>query len=376
MVATYAWHPGSNSVNAQWAVTVPLMPDEMISSWLVRAALTQGCDPLVLTGELWPKWRIWTVDADRFFADERIKHLSRVSGIPMEALRAATLCSVANRIFGGTLPDKMMWPWMLALGARNTKRRSGLQYCSACLAEDAKPYFRLQWRFAWHTGCERHNSLLLDRCHACNAPIEPHRLLAKDRNISICATCKADFRDASIRSWSTEASLFQSMADHVVRQNQGMFQGHAVVAAEWFELACFFARLLRRANHGGIEALQEFIERLGGKLPGSLPVASELRIELLQTQERQKLIESIYPFMISNREQFEKALVESSLTLQGFCEKGDALPQTLQWVTSYLPDKPRVRIPKPVRELTAPRPRHEVMRMMARLQRRLEIVQR
>lgn len=376
MVATYTWHPGSNSVNAQWAVTVPLMPDEIISSWLVRAALTQGCDPLVLTGQLWPKWRIWTGDADRFFTDERIQHLSKAAGIPREALKAATLCSVASRIFCGTLPDKMMWPWILALGARNTKRRSGLQYCSACLAEDAKPYYRLQWRFAWYTGCERHNSSLLDRCHACNAPIEPHRLLAEDRNISLCATCKADFRDASISSWSTEARLFQNMADHVVRQNQGIFQGHAVVAAEWFELACFFARLLRRANHGGMEPLREFLERLGVELPGSFTVASELRIELLQTQERQKLVRSIYPVMIANKKQFENALMESGISLQGFCEKDESLPQMLQWITSTLPDKSRARIPKSVRELTAPRPRHEVMRMMARLQRRLEMVQR
>ncbi|HUX89244.1 MAG TPA: TniQ family protein [Gallionellaceae bacterium] len=376
MVATYTWHPGSDSVNSQWVITVPLMQDEVISSWLVRAALTQGCDPLVLSGQLWPKWRIWTGDADRFFTDERIKHLSKVSGIPTEALRAATLCSVASQIFGGTLPDKMMWPWMLALGARNTKRRSGLQYCPACLAEDAKPYYRLQWRFAWHTGCEWHNVLLRDRCHACKAPVEPHRLLAEDRSIVICATCKADLRDASISPWATEASAFQCMADHVVCQNQGMFQGHAVVASEWFELACFFVRLLRRANHSGIEALRNFIDRLGSTLPGSFPVASELRIELLQTQERQKLIGSFYPLMLTNKKRFENALIESGITLQGFCEKDESLPQMLQWVTSFLPDKPRSRTPRSERTLTAPRPRHEVMRMMAKLQRRLEMLQR
>lgn len=33
-----------------WALSVPLLPEESLSSWLVRAALRQGCDPLSLTG--------------------------------------------------------------------------------------------------------------------------------------------------------------------------------------------------------------------------------------------------------------------------------------------------------------------------------------
>ena len=27
-----------------WALSVPLLPEESLSSWLVRAALRQGCD--------------------------------------------------------------------------------------------------------------------------------------------------------------------------------------------------------------------------------------------------------------------------------------------------------------------------------------------
>jgi glyoxylate carboligase len=64
------------------------------------------------------------------------------------------------------------------------------------LVDDAVPYYRLQWRFAWHTGCEKHRCTLLDRCYACNSPVEPHRLFAEDQQISLCATCRADFRAA------------------------------------------------------------------------------------------------------------------------------------------------------------------------------------
>ena len=93
-------------MTSQWAIRVPMLHDEIISSWLVRAALTQGCDPLVLTGDVWPKWRIWTQDADRFLDDERIEPLCAVSGITKETLRASTLYPVASQIAGGNLTEK------------------------------------------------------------------------------------------------------------------------------------------------------------------------------------------------------------------------------------------------------------------------------
>ncbi len=95
--------------------SVPLLPDEIISSWLVRAALAQGCDPMVLTGEVWPKWRIWTRDADRFLDDAPLNKLTAPAGIPLSSFRAATLKSVAERVSKGPLPDRPCghgyWRW-------------------------------------------------------------------------------------------------------------------------------------------------------------------------------------------------------------------------------------------------------------------------
>lgn len=376
MVAAYPRHPGTSSVTSKWAVPVPLLPDEIISSWLVRAALTQGCDPLVLTGEIWPKWRIWTQDADRFLIDERINPICAVSGITKDAWRAATLYPVASQIFGGNPPEKALWPWMLTLGARNTRRRSGLQYCPACFAEDARPYYRRHWRFAWHTGCENHKCSLLDRCQACNAPIEPHRLMAEDQQVSLCATCKADLRITSPTPCSADALAFQCMADRAVLDGHGVFQGQIAGVSEWFELASFFVSLIRRATRSGTETLNVFLHQLGVKLPEDLPVIAGAGIELLQTHDRQKLLEGLYLLMMADQERFEIALKESGVVLQTFCEKGETLPKLLLEITSSLLDKPRSRTSKPVRKLTGPRPRHEVMRMMARLRRKLEMAER
>jgi len=83
MAAAYTWHPGTGVERPRWVRSVPMLPDEIISSWLVRAALAQGCDPMVLTGEIWPKWRIWTRDVDRFLDETPLTRLVASSGIPL-----------------------------------------------------------------------------------------------------------------------------------------------------------------------------------------------------------------------------------------------------------------------------------------------------
>jgi len=361
---------------SQWVIPVPLLPDEIISSWLVRAALIQGCDPLVLTGSVWPKLRIWTRDTDRFFDDESIDPLCAVSGIPKQEFATSTLYSVACQIADGNLPVKASWPWMLTLGARNTKRRSGLQYCPVCLGEDSTPYYRLQWRYAWHVCCEKHGCALYDRCNTCNAPVEPHRLLAEDQQVSVCATCKTDLRKAIPTSCATNALDFQREADRVVLQGQGECLGKTIDVHHWFDLASFFTSLIRRASRSNNTILIDFVHRLGVKLPEGLAVIPGAGIEMLRIQGRQKFLESLYPLMMVGQEQFELALKESGIATQTLCEKGKALPERLLEMASSLPDKSRIRTRKQVCKLSGPRPRHEVMRMMARLQHKLEMAKR
>ncbi|WP_353961410.1 TniQ family protein [Rhodoferax lithotrophicus] len=68
-------------MNSRWAVVASTQPDEIISSWMVRTALMQGCDPMTLTFAVWPRWRIWTHDADRFANEDRLDRICVLSGI-------------------------------------------------------------------------------------------------------------------------------------------------------------------------------------------------------------------------------------------------------------------------------------------------------
>ena len=57
----------------RWTLAVGLLADESLSSWLVRASLTHGCEPSMLTDWLWPGARIWTTDVDRGVSAEQLQ---------------------------------------------------------------------------------------------------------------------------------------------------------------------------------------------------------------------------------------------------------------------------------------------------------------
>lgn len=315
----------------RWAVPVPLLPNELFSTWLVRAALSQGCDPLVLSGDLWPRWRVWTRDPDRGLSDEQLSALTVVSGIKSATFQLATLRPTAVVVTRTPIGNLGIWPWMLAFGSRNRKRHGGLQYCPHCLQEDKTPYFRLEWRLAWHTTCPIHEVVLMDRCPNCNAPLEPHRLLADAGHLAVCATCRSDLRECAVRDSSVEALAFQCAADEVlkscnVRSNDGVES-----VGDWFDHLRILLRGFRRAVYAG-------------------PSSSGLVIELLPVGDRARLfahawknINNAHERTPSNPKQF-KARIERN----------------------------EASVRKTTRSHTnRPRARGVVLRMYARLQRRV-----
>ncbi|WP_348009161.1 TniQ family protein [Roseateles sp.] len=237
MVATDQGHPRGHGVTRPWALRVGLLPEELFSTWLVRAALAQGCDPMDLTGSLWPRWRAWTVDLDRGLAPERLAVLAARSGVAAAELEAAMLHPLLAAIAPGVEPSQATWPWILAQGSRNRRRQGGLQFCPACLAEDATPYFRRSWRLAWHVGCVRHGILLSDHCGRCHSPAEPHRVRASDVTLCRCPSCGHDLRDTATSVACAEALDFQRAADHVLSTGHGIWSAVPVTRERWFHLA-------------------------------------------------------------------------------------------------------------------------------------------
>lgn len=199
--------------------------------------MAQGCDPMVLTGVLWPGWRAWTRDLDRGLSEDRLDALVSKSGLCSTRLEEATLRPVMRAIAPHFVESRTIWPWVMAQGSRNRRRFGGLQYCPQCIAEDRHPYFRRRWRLAWHIGCEHHRCLLADHCGHCRAPVEPHRCRARDEVQTLCPNCRSDLRAARTGPVCPDLLAFQRSADAVLSAGGGTWAGETLDSAAWFGAA-------------------------------------------------------------------------------------------------------------------------------------------
>ena len=355
-----------------WAVPVPLQPSELFSSWLARAALTQGCDPLVLTGDVWPRWRAWIRDLDRGVSAERLTALGSASGIPAVILDAASLRGTVESISADSLDSRAVWPWGLTLGSKNRVRLGGLQYCPSCLAIGQVPYYRLEWRLAWHVGCSAHGGQLYDRCWSCKLPVEPHRLQAEDKHLAICAHCGRDLRDANLIAFSEAAVAFQEAADRVIQDGYGYYDQVKITSHEWFRLARYFLLVIRRVAQGQAGGLQAFIKTLGVAPSAVVSPSTGLAFELIPVQERTPLLSGAWQMLNAGSERFREAATQASLTRATFFGISRPLPRTIAEMVASLPDgsTPRTKAAQ-ANEVRRPRSRQTVMRMYARLQRKL-----
>lgn len=318
-----------------WVRSVPFLPGESLYSWMVRAALAQGCDPLVMTGSIWPRWRIWTLDFDRGIDADKLRLLVKASGIASGSFEERFLREEAEKISGHTLPDAGTWPWILTLGSRNRKRSAGMQYCPVCFAT-AEPYLKRAWRLAWHTVCADHQVILVDRCWSCNALVSPHRLVAGCNNIAKCFNCAADLRCAEPFHGSRLAHDFQCRSDAVLASSQGKFDGRDWSAHHWFNLARFFVGLtryaLRSETCGAFLALREL-----GLLttPHQMPVYS-VSLELMSPGQRVALFEKVSQLMSMPSADLARAFKAAGMSVNSLCAISAELPHPIQGLFNEL----------------------------------------
>ncbi len=140
-------------------------------------------------------------------------------------------------------------PWLLRLGLRScTRSRPWLQYCPQCLRGDADPYFRRCWRLAFVTVCPAHARRLLDRCEACGAVVNFHRLPGDAETMTQCHGCRGDLRCAqapTLRRTAGDYRLVQFQTFLLTTMRTGTCR---VVGSSAIQGAPFFGMLHRRVR--------------------------------------------------------------------------------------------------------------------------------
>lgn len=372
MATTNSWDQGVDRLMWHWPIPVEPLPNEILSSWLVRVALAHGCDPMTLSGYIWPQWRAWITDLDRGLTDERLKQLSMSSGLELKSISNLTLLS--NLVKHGFSPDLdiSVWSWVLTMGSRNRIRKSGMQYCPECLREDHEPYFRWHWRLAWHTGCSIHNCALLARCPHCKEPVQYHRLAADKPHLATCFSCGNDLRKTPAIPLIPEKLIFQCSAEKVLLDGAGWFGTKQIPAVDWFALARYFVDLIRKAgSKKRTSRLADFMNSSGVKMDELVMPSTMLPLELLPADEREHLLTAIAPLLSCGEDKFISLAKEKGISINSLMDHWLMPPEFFQHMARQLPRNDVPHRSRQTNSIPRPRSKNAVLHQWARLLRKI-----
>lgn len=204
-----------------WPARSGPKPGELLSSWLARLAAAHGLSYTRFCMRAWPEHTLWRGDVDLHADDDVLGVVSERTGVGRARVEATTLASLRGWLFPGVsrswrtawvLPGNHSAPAPFQPLLRSDGSSYRLQYCPLCLSEDKEPYFRLHWRLAFVTACERHERELDDQCPKCGGPIVPRladtldRASARSPDLARCYRCRSDLRRERFGSPSVEAS--------------------------------------------------------------------------------------------------------------------------------------------------------------------------
>lgn len=186
-----------------WPIHLKPKSDELLSSWIVRLARAHGMKVQTFCQMMFGREQaIWNRDIDKLAPAALLDRLCELTGTTREQTWGTTLNAYEGILYERHNPYGCT-QWILPLGIyHRTRKRFGLLYCPRCLKEDDEPYFRKQWRLAFHLVCDRHGTLMSDRCPSCGMAVVFFRRELGHRNeldggeITRCHACGFDLCQA------------------------------------------------------------------------------------------------------------------------------------------------------------------------------------
>lgn len=369
MDASHRWSSRAQPIDPIWPLVPALLEDEIISSWLVRCALRHGCEPLTLTGVLWPGERFWWVDPDKELATSRMHSLTKMTGIAAESFQASTLVAITSALAGDRKTVKGINPWILCLGSRNRRRSGGLQYCPRCFGEET-PYYRIHSRLAWHTCCPVHHLLLIDQCPRCAAPLCPQLLVPPETDLSHCHRCHQRLECVGQVSLIGNALLFQNAADGLFFEEEQGYGDERLKLVDWFYLSRWIIGSLRAIAKNRTASAIEFASQMGLDLSLITTPDTGLPFEYLSPLNRAQLLVNTWTILRAGPEMFVDAAVQSALAPSLLPLPAGRVPPCVNLLMSNL--KLRRKRGKTLHHSDGPRSRESVLMMWHRLLRKIQ----
>lgn len=337
MDPAYTWHPGAVCVKPRWAARVDLLPDERLTSWLARAAIANGCDPGAFRTALWPKVRWDVADLNRGASHERLLGVQREGGVDAHSLRRSTLAPVASIITGSEPATRGTWPWITSVGPRNLSKSSATAFCALCLQDDARPYLRLQWRFAWHTVCPLHEHMLVDLCPRCGRPPHSERGSLESGGVGHCARCHGRLSDvAPTRPVDPACRNLQFQTDRAVAGGGFRYWGGDLSPSAWFGLLNLHLRGVRSAIRMPWNQWARALRDLGLALPRR---GVPKQVEHASVAERAGLLKPVARLVSLSRADLLTLWRNADLSRQNVDTISLHADHPLQAIVAELPDR-------------------------------------
>ena len=352
----------------RWLAYPKIHTDELFSSWLIRVAHEFGCDPIDLTSSLWPNFRAWTIDIDRQIDAEKLSILLALINEKDVYFNNSFLKQHFNHV-SNKLHSNANWSWVIPHGIRNRRQITGIQFCPMCLSTDKNPYFRLNWRIAWYTCCEKHKVNLIEKCEKCNLPHQPHRVEVINGNNYVCFNCGFNLKLSNTEASSELNALIQQKCDVMINYKKCFNWG--VNSIQWFKLFRLFISLISRHAGNRKSNLIKFFSLYEIDILKMKKSSTGLAFEMLPLNERKILLSSAWKIFDRSYDDLKVNIETCNVPITTFDLRKNEFPKLLLEVFNLdkLPEK-RIKSNKLIYK-NKPNSEKVVLRMYARLKRKI-----
>lgn len=336
----------------------PAFHDESLSSWLVRASLRHGMNPLDFTKYYWTaKERLWTKDIDvtyptTTFQDE-IYSLSNASPpINFEQLFDA---------YRATLSLSRTY-FISSISKRNRKSAYGQVFCPKCLEHDETAYLSLAWRLSPMLFCHIHECRLQDSCPHCQAPYEPN-LLTYDKLstyqplfINRCSHCfkKVSDWDISINQDELLITVDVPLIKNAIVFEQDFYHatfsyqdarafGETLDHIQYLELTTYLISFIRFTFRHKLQSVTLLLRKLRvplGFLMDNQPLKG-LNFGSLTLDERLPIILALPCLINTDKQAFTNLCLECGVNRSAFAFDSMTIPPSFMSIYESLIDNSR-----------------------------------
>lgn len=327
------------------------LPDELLSSWLIRSSIFNGTDPIGFTDGIWAYERIWTKDFDRHLSADRIMLLKRHTALSIEQIQNMTLEPIYKVLVEPKLINpKKSWEFIIPTGIRNRTTTNGLHFCTLCLKEP-NPYLKKQWRLSWNCICEKHKILLRLICHKCGHCFSPHLISYTDTDFSRCQYCQSSLVNQEYISINQSVLSLQSFLNCCLREGRIIVNDYPIIdktVADLFATIRGFMLFFRDLIHS--KTYHAYRDHLFEEMKYRYEFVKkdneshQLNLDALSIYQRYQLLEMVSCLLCFSLSDIIALLNKSDISKQFFLRSIKFYSPTLVHISNSL--KERTRTPK------------------------------